>query len=438
MNNPVPSPRAANTPRHRLHLPEEALEQLDSLIAAYDRMRKGWPTPLAGADATITELKNKISDRAPLWWTDLVQAEMCLLDVTEDSALRSRLMGWRARMHDVVGDTRFAAYLANAPNLATVVPFPALRADLGEVIRTVYYFYTAYGISARSRTRASVYALRTAAYIVMAEGVIAFVLALLATGKDAWYAIRPEKLGALEFALAASVAAVLGSVVSVQRRIQNPGADTDPFYRYIQTTADWVGIAVIPPLFGAIFGLVMYALLVSGLMLQPLVKFGTTVASTGTAGVTTLPTGVPTGPTDIALVLLLGFLAGFAEQLIPDALTRLAARALSSVSSTTVPPSTAGIPPPPAPSTKKPTVTAISPPSAPAGTPIGLTGTGFSGANLSVKFGAVAGASPKADGDTKLSVTSPPGSGTVSVTVTTDAGTSDSSNATSYTYTAGS
>jgi IPT/TIG domain-containing protein len=424
MDSSEPRPRAATTSRHRLHLPEEALEQLDSLIAAYDRMRKAWPSPLPGDDATIAELKNKIREKALLWWTDLVQAEMCLLDVTEDSALRSRLIGWRARMHDVVGDARFAVYLSNAPNLTTNVPFPALRADLGEIIRTVYYFYTAYGISARSRTRASVYALRTAAYIVIAEGVIALVLALLANvGKGSWFTIPSDKIGALEFALAASVAAVLGSVVSVQRRIQNPGTDADPFYRYIQTTSDWVGIAVIPPLFGAIFGLVMYALLVSGLMLQPLVKFGT-------PGANPVPNGMPTGPTDIALVLLLGFLAGFAEQLIPDALTRLAARALNSVSSTAVTTSAAGAQPAP----KKPTVTAISPPSAPAGTPIGLTGTGFSGASLTVKFGAVAAASPKADGDTKLSVTSPPGSGTVSVTVTTDAGTSDPSSATSYTY----
>ncbi len=417
MQTPESRPRAATTAKHRLHLPEEALEQLDSLIASYDRLRLDRKDALPGADAEIAELKLKIGQRAVLWWTDLVQAEMCLLEVTEDSALRSRLLGWRGRMHDVVGDARFAVYLANAPNLATDVSPAVLRADLGECIRTVYYFYSAYGISARSRTRASVYAMRTAGYILVAQGIVAFVLVLLANTGPPWLKIPQANLGALEFALAASAAAVLGSVVSVQRRVQNPGVDTDPFYRYIQTTADWVGIAVVPPVFGAIFGLVMYALLISQLMLGTLIKFNAA--------------GVPIAPADIALLLLLGFLAGFAEQLIPDALNRLAARALSSVSTTTVAPSTTGGTTSPVPSTKKPTVTALSPQSAPAGTVITLTGTGFSGTNLSVQFGTVNGVAAKADGDTKLSVTSPPGTGTVSVTVTTDAGTSD---AVKYTY----
>ena len=415
-----PRPRAATTAKNRLHLPEEALEQLDSLIASYDRLRLERTEPLPGADGEIKELKLKIRDQAVLWWTDLVQAEMCLLELTEESALRSRLLGWRARMHDVVGDARFAVYLANAPNLATEVPADTLRADLGECIRTVYYFYSAYGISARSRTRVSLSAMRTAAYILVAEGILALVLALLAHTGSSWLKIRLEDLGALEYALATSALAVLGSVVSVQRRVQDPSADADPFYRYIQTTADWVGIAVVPPVFGAIFGFVMYALLVSKLMLSPLIKFD--------------DAGVPAAPENIALLLLLGFLAGFAEQLIPDALNRLAARALSSVSSTTGPPTTAGSATAPASSAKKPTVTAISPPSAPAGTTIALTGTGFSGANLSVKFGTAPAVSPKADGDTKISVASPPGTGTVSVTVTTDAGTSDASDATKYTY----
>jgi hypothetical protein len=418
MQNLEPRPRAATTAKHRLHLPEEALEQLDSLIASYERLRPGRTDPLPGPDAEIEQLKLKISQKTVLWWTDLVQAEMCLLEATEDAALRARLLGWRARMRDVVGDARFAVYLANAPNLATDVPPAALRADLGECIRTVYYFYSAYGISARSRTRASVSAMRTAAYILVAEGILALVLALLAHAGSSWIKLRLEDLGALEYATATSAMAVLGSVVSVQRRVQDPGADADPFYRYIQTTADWVGIAVVPPVFGAIFGFVMYALLVSKLMLSPLVKFD--------------DAAVPAAPENIALLLLLGFLAGFAEQLIPDALNRLASRALSSVSSTAVASSTTATAT--APPAKQPAVTAISPPSAPAGTPVTLLGTGFSGANLSVKFGTVSAPSPKAEGDTKLLVTSPPGTGTVQVTVTTDAGTSDPSDATTYTY----
>lgn len=425
----APRPQAARRTQRHLRLPEEALEQLDSLIATYDRLRLDEPVPRPGCDAEVKGVKAKIADpQATLWWTDLVQVEMCILDVTDDDALRARLLGWRARLHDVIGDAKFAIYLANAPNLSDNPTPSALRADLGECIRTVYYFYSAYGISARSRTRASVSAIRTAGFILLIEGFVALILPLLARAQIAWLKIPDSALLPIEFALATSAAAVLGSVVSVQRRVQNPSADADPFYRYIQTTADWVGLAVVPPLFGAIFGLVMYELLVSNVLLGSLITFqGTSTSNPGLQG-------VPAAAKDVALLLLLGFIAGFAEQLVPDALNRLAATALSSVGSSSgaTPPPGSGAPG--APPAKKPTVTGLNPTSGPPGTSVIVTGTGFSGPNLAVKFGTAAAQNPKADGDTKLTVSSPAGSGTVDVTVKTDAGTSDTTSATKYAY----
>lgn len=344
-----------------------------------------------------------------VWWTDLVQAEMCLLDATDDGSLVARLHGWRARMHDVVGDTRFAVYLTTAP--AYDAPPQQLRADLGECIRTVYYFYSAYGVSARSRSSVTVSAMRAAAVILAFEAVVAALMALVSTSVTRWQIPR-EILPALELMLATSAVAVLGSVVSVQRRVQDPTADSDPFYRYIQTTADWVGIAIVPPVFGAIFGLVMYGLLGSGLLFGSLIKF---------------TNGIPDGADKVALVLVLGFVAGFAEQLIPDALNRLAARALSTVSATSV--GTTG------PSGGKgPVVTGIHPPAGPAGTTVTITGLGFSGPGVGVKFGTAPAADAQNQGDTLITAKSPPGAGSVDVTVTTGSGTSLVSDATKYTY----
>jgi eukaryotic-like serine/threonine-protein kinase len=66
------------------------------------------------------------------------------------------------------------------------------------------------------------------------------------------------------------------------------------------------------------------------------------------------------------------------------------------------------------------------------GTTVTITGTGLAGAT-SVRFGGVAG-TITADSSTEVTVTSPPGSGTVDLTVITPAGTSQTSDASHYAY----
>ena len=85
-----------------------------------------------------------------------------------------------------------------------------------------------------------------------------------------------------------------------------------------------------------------------------------------------------------------------------------------------------------------PTVTAVSPTSGSAngGTPVTLTGTGFTGATA-VDFGSSnPGTSLDVVSSTQITVTSPSGTGTVDVTVTTPNGTSATSSSDRYTYNA--
>jgi len=84
--------------------------------------------------------------------------------------------------------------------------------------------------------------------------------------------------------------------------------------------------------------------------------------------------------------------------------------------------------------TPPPAVTAISPSS---GTTAGGTAVTISGTNLAgatgVSFGGVGG-TITADSSTQITVVSPPGKGTVNITVTTAAGTSAITAACQYTY----
>src|SRR5205823_1545670 len=83
-----------------------------------------------------------------------------------------------------------------------------------------------------------------------------------------------------------------------------------------------------------------------------------------------------------------------------------------------------------------PKVSSISPASGPAAgsTSVTITGSGFTDAT-GVSFGGKAASSFKVDSDTQITATSPPGSGTVDVTVTTKNGTSATVAADQFTYT---
>lgn len=96
------------------------------------------------------------------------------------------------------------------------------------------------------------------------------------------------------------------------------------------------------------------------------------------------------------------------------------------------PASLTATPPTSPPAAPLPVVTGISPASGAAGTSVTITGSGLGGAT-GVSFGGAA-AQFTIDSDTQITATSPPGSGTVDVTVVTPGGTSATSPADQFSY----
>jgi hypothetical protein len=304
----------------RAKLPQQALDELRSIMDNYYLQRPA-SAVTSSSDAEISKLEGKLQTTPQqLWWSDLAMAELCVAAVLSSQQIRAALPSWRRRFQDVVGANRYAQYIASAVDISQPQDVELLRADLMSCIRAVYYFYGSYGVAALSRTRATE-RLIEAAVVILAIEIIGFAVAwLLPNVASSWRLIA-------SLAIATSAAAVVGSVVSVQRRLQDPAVEVDPFYRFIQTDADWFGTAVISPLFGAIFGLLVYGLLVSGLLSTSIVKFQD--ASTSDPLAVALPASIA----GYVAIVILGFISGFAEQLIPDALTRIAARALAGVAS---------------------------------------------------------------------------------------------------------
>ena len=83
--------------------------------------------------------------------------------------------------------------------------------------------------------------------------------------------------------------------------------------------------------------------------------------------------------------------------------------------------------------TAAPVVTGISPKSGGVGTPVTVTGSGFTGAT-SVQFGTTNANAVRVVSDTQITASSPPGNGTVDVTVANSAGPSATSLADQFTY----
>jgi hypothetical protein len=218
----------------------------------------------------------------------------------------------------------------------------------------------------------------------------------------------------LPLLLATSFAGVLGSLVTLQKRLQDPRADGDAYYRYIQTSADWISVVLVPPVLGAIFGAIIYLLFLSDLILGGLANWNNS--------------GNPTDRT-IAVLLTLGFVAGFAEQLVPDALTRIAQRALSSSNGE---PSKTSVTYQAAPS-----ITSINPTSgrSAGGNIVEIEGSGFGTPGLEVRFGAIAASQVTALSDTRITAVAPAGPiATIDVVVTTFAGSSRPSGESRYAY----
>jgi hypothetical protein len=331
---------------HNLEIPPEAVRDLKALIESYERLKKNAPhsTPAhAGSDEQIEILKKRLENPRQVWWTDLVEAEICVLDVLGAADLRSRVSGWRRRLQEVVGPSRYAQYAASAPDPVAADP-DVVRADVASCIYAVYYFYGSYAVAARSRSIVTRDTFRVAGAILAIQALIAIVVAVLHQLLRAPLpALSDPAYRGLEYVIGSSGAAVLGSIISVQTRLQDPKVDADPFFRYVQTSADKLSIAYVSPLFAAIFGLCIFGLIASGLIggsafpkIDDVLKSDTSIAG-------------------VALLLIYGFLSGFAERLVPDALNRIAARTLGGLGASDEPamPTPAAVParsPAPAPS----------------------------------------------------------------------------------------
>jgi len=123
----------------------------------------------------------------------------------------------------------------------------------------------------------------------------------------------------LQMAALVILCGILGGLISMLRRLQALPSGSTPLFDTIALNAGQFGIGL-APIYGGIFAMVLYLVFLSGVL-------DTVIAPT--AGEIVFPhftDATPRTTPDYARLLIWAFMAGFAEQLVPDVLNRLTAR----------------------------------------------------------------------------------------------------------------
>jgi hypothetical protein len=120
----------------------------------------------------------------------------------------------------------------------------------------------------------------------------------------------------------------MGGLLSLQQRYQSTARRGDPIETVSQLAHNWPQV-FLPAINGAVFALVLYMLMLGGLLSGDIFPrfMKPDDNQNGLVLLEFLKQGKPAAPSDYAKLIVWCFVAGFAERLVPDTLSRLISRA---------------------------------------------------------------------------------------------------------------
>jgi hypothetical protein len=261
----------------------------------------------------ITDVKAQPDATA---WSDIFALESAYLYAIPPERLPDEVQLARDRYRDVAGNDAYAAYAKTVPSSLADRTEPDLRSELMTLAERIRYLYTF--VPPKENLRNSI--ATKAATLTFAAAIVGLLI----------------YFGFLFFAHVTVVTIIvvmfvgqMGGFLSVQQRLQS-SADIDPLFKELQLVNGSFSIAVIAPISGAIFAIVLYFMFAGGLMTGGLFPHFGPAASPGTPATggplditQFLVQAAPTGVEDWGRLLVWAFIAGFAERFVPDVLTRL-------------------------------------------------------------------------------------------------------------------
>ena len=301
---------------------EHCVIDLDNLIANY---------PSEGQDASkkakyekeFLQLKEKLDHPVALSWNDLFEVELLIANLLPLSRLSRHVWQLRLRYRDVVGLAQYEAYLSSKPpELApSNVDAKVYRADSEYLLTEIYVRYMLTPHNEKLRDDIS----RKVTRMILV-GLLIIVIAAYIFGQTNGFNdhVLEDSLGPVNLVLVLFIGA-MGGLCSMQQRYQSTPRDGDPVDNVLLLQQSWSRLFM-PAISGAIFAALLYFIIIGGLLsgeLFPKINAQTPVASE--TMLHAIKVNRPNTVADYAKLVIWAFLAGFAERLVPDTLTRFMA-----------------------------------------------------------------------------------------------------------------
>lgn len=249
---------------------------------------------------------------------DVDSLEAALLRLQPAINLSRQAWQLRKRYREIVGPQQYQEYLSSKPFDSDSPDEVKLRADLESLLSEIHKLQIIIPRRESQRNNLTKWLGISACLIIIAAAFICYLLLKCPNFR------HPIVAGAL-----VGMTGAVGGIVSAQRRLQLIPGETSS---YTQLKYGWFSIAIIAPLSGLIFAMLLSLMFLSGLLegaLFPKFLPMQPDSNTGEDLLMQVRHIHPQSVADICKLFVWSFIAGFAERFVPDVLDRLMARAES-------------------------------------------------------------------------------------------------------------
>lgn len=302
-------PHSARSPRPLDPLADYGIAYFYQLLSQYQTFPVADAEPAAclhfnpQAEAALSDLTAR-AESAVLTWADVDRLETALLRVLPETVLRSQAWSLRARYCEVSGPAMAALYQKSKPAAwdDATAPTEELRADM-EVLLSELQKYRTF-LPARDRVRDKIS--RTAAGWSLGIALTA-ALAFVVTQ----FLPIPHAAAPVVTLIMVMMSGTVGGFVSMQSRLQAASSQSLPLLDRIELETEQFSL-YLSPVSGAIFAAVLYFLFLGNFLQGSLFPV--------------VDENALTTPANFGGLMVWSFIAGFAERLVPDVLSRLVTR----------------------------------------------------------------------------------------------------------------
>ncbi len=266
---------------------------------------------------TIVEGLRRNRQEHVLTWNHLYTLDLILVRLLPAERLAREVWNLRTRFRDIAGLSLYEAYLASKPpDLAGENKETELRSDIEYLLDQIYLRYAMTPVNERVRDRISTRIMLS----ILAGAVLILLMIVL------HFALKNKTNSFSSTVLPVMFIGAMGGLVSMQQRYQGVSREGDPLDNLSQLSQNWSRL-FLPAVNGAIFAMLFYMIILGGLVQGDLFPQLQNIQDPEGIKLSALiEHGNPLSFTDYAKLIVWSFLAGFAERLVPDTLSRLVSK----------------------------------------------------------------------------------------------------------------